>query len=119
MVVLSCFFFSSRRRHTIWPRDWSSDVCSSDLEPGQEMFDNERPTPKVMSGATAAMIAFSLVLTVAAGPIMTYADEAAQSVLERTPYVGAVLDDEAAGDPVYRSEERRVGRARSSRQAAS
>src|SRR5690625_7060310 len=21
------FFFSSRRRHTRWPRDWSSDVC--------------------------------------------------------------------------------------------
>src|SRR5690625_2141303 len=28
----SCFFFSSRRRHTRWPRDWSSDVCSSDLD---------------------------------------------------------------------------------------
>src|SRR5690625_7838049 len=30
---MSCsgFFFSSRRRHTRWPRDWSSDVCSSDL----------------------------------------------------------------------------------------
>src|SRR6266508_1136784 len=27
------FFFSSRRRHTRWPRDWSSDVCSSDLLP--------------------------------------------------------------------------------------
>src|SRR5690625_2720622 len=27
-----CFFFSSRRRHTRWPRDWSSDVCSSDLK---------------------------------------------------------------------------------------
>src|SRR5690625_6115654 len=27
----SCFFFSSRRRHTRWPRYWSSDVCSSDL----------------------------------------------------------------------------------------
>src|SRR6266508_1256941 len=27
------FFFSSRRRHTSWPRDWSSDVCSSDLVP--------------------------------------------------------------------------------------
>src|SRR5690625_5637351 len=27
------FFFSSRRRHTRWPRDWSSDVCSSDLYP--------------------------------------------------------------------------------------
>src|SRR5690625_6454222 len=25
------FFFSSRGRHTSWPRDWSSDVCSSDL----------------------------------------------------------------------------------------
>src|SRR5256712_9127309 len=26
-----CFFFSSRRRHTRSDRDWSSDVCSSDL----------------------------------------------------------------------------------------
>src|SRR5690606_39831805 len=26
------FFFSSRRRHTIFSRDWSSDVCSSDLD---------------------------------------------------------------------------------------
>src|SRR5437870_10350830 len=25
------YFFSSRRRHTSWPRDWSSVVCSSDL----------------------------------------------------------------------------------------
>src|SRR5690606_40890309 len=30
------FFFSSRRRHTRFSRDWSSDVCSSDL---QEAFD--------------------------------------------------------------------------------
>src|SRR5690625_6072948 len=28
---IAWFFFSSRRRHTRWPRDWSSDVCSSDL----------------------------------------------------------------------------------------
>src|SRR5256885_11880337 len=27
------FFFSSRRRHTILQGDWSSDVCSSDLQP--------------------------------------------------------------------------------------
>src|SRR3712207_9222287 len=26
-----CVFFSSRRRHTRYWRDWSSDVCSSDL----------------------------------------------------------------------------------------
>src|SRR5207253_5541849 len=30
------FFFSSRRRHTRWPRDWSSDVCSSDLQQFKE-----------------------------------------------------------------------------------
>src|SRR5690625_7388553 len=30
MRVVKCFF-SSRRRHTRWPRDWSSDVCSADL----------------------------------------------------------------------------------------
>src|SRR5690606_41885045 len=32
--VLTCiwnFYFSSRRRHTRFSRDWSSDVCSSDL----------------------------------------------------------------------------------------
>src|SRR5438270_14101744 len=27
------FFFSSRRRHTMFDCDWSSDVCSSDLRP--------------------------------------------------------------------------------------
>src|SRR5690606_40872347 len=38
LVCVSCgvlavlfFFFSSRRRHTRFSRDWSSDVCSSDL----------------------------------------------------------------------------------------
>src|SRR2546429_5051070 len=30
------FFFSSRRRHTRCSRDWSSDVCSSDLIPEGE-----------------------------------------------------------------------------------
>src|SRR5947209_3055041 len=29
-------FFSSRRRHTSYWRDWSSDVCSSDLRPGPQ-----------------------------------------------------------------------------------
>src|SRR2546430_14447961 len=33
-VVLCCFFFSSRRRHTRFDCDWSSDVCSSDLGDG-------------------------------------------------------------------------------------
>src|SRR5690606_40678676 len=30
--ILVFFFFSSRRRHTRFSRDWSSDVCSSDLK---------------------------------------------------------------------------------------
>src|SRR2546422_4791739 len=30
--MLCFFFFSSRRRHTRCSRDWSSDVCSSDLK---------------------------------------------------------------------------------------
>src|SRR5260370_35685378 len=31
-MYVICFFFSSRRRHTRFKCDWSSDVCSSDLE---------------------------------------------------------------------------------------
>src|SRR3989442_11764070 len=34
MRILVVFFFSSRRRHTRCGRDWSSDVCSSDLVRG-------------------------------------------------------------------------------------
>ena len=30
-ILIATFFFSSRRRHTRCGRDWSSDVCSSDL----------------------------------------------------------------------------------------
>src|SRR6266513_3860099 len=33
------FFFSSRRRHTRSKRDWSSDVCSSDLRTRDLLFD--------------------------------------------------------------------------------
>src|SRR3712207_8829024 len=49
------FFFSSRRRHTRYWRDWSSDVCSSDLDnaqiayfPGRIVSDTDDPvfTPR-------------------------------------------------------------------------
>src|SRR5208282_6738066 len=33
------FFFSSRRRHTRCYRDWSSDVCSSDLDAAEPLRD--------------------------------------------------------------------------------
>src|SRR5215510_11408468 len=37
------FFFSSRRRHTRWPRDWSSDVCSSDLLLERHPYPGKQP----------------------------------------------------------------------------
>src|SRR5215208_8360782 len=39
------FFFSSRRRHTIGPRDWSSDVCSSDLSASPNAPSGWMPQP--------------------------------------------------------------------------
>src|SRR5438067_11371943 len=44
--LLFLFFFSSRRRHTRSKRDWSSDVCSSDLLPF---------TPRQRSGTSRAV----------------------------------------------------------------
>src|SRR2546429_2926208 len=45
------FFFSSRRRHTRCSRDWSSDVCSSDLTPGAaEAYAAARQAPQVLDG---------------------------------------------------------------------
>src|SRR2546430_9132078 len=38
------FFFSSRRRHTRFDCDWSSDVCSSDLICSHDMTRNEAAT---------------------------------------------------------------------------
>src|SRR3712207_1171450 len=39
------FFFSSRRRHTRYWRDWSSDVCSSDLAYFHAQFRRTNPLP--------------------------------------------------------------------------
>src|SRR5690625_2598859 len=47
------FFFSSGRRHPSWPRDWSSDVCSSDLDAGPIYTRLTNPT----TGALEARIA--------------------------------------------------------------
>src|SRR5437763_13695500 len=42
-----CFFFSSRRRHTRYIGDWSSDVCSSDL--GRSPGCPARRTPRTVA----------------------------------------------------------------------
>src|SRR6266542_2848821 len=53
---LIIFFFSSRRRHTRCYRDWSSDVCSSDLEAIISEIDTATGTTYVYSGASGRLI---------------------------------------------------------------
>src|SRR5256886_13481193 len=45
VVAVICFFFSSRRRHTRFDCDWSSDVCSSDLGSCRRMASPPRAFP--------------------------------------------------------------------------
>src|SRR5699024_11773239 len=53
-ILFSCFFFSSRRRHTRSKRDWSSDVCSSDLARAAFTGELERPgSHRVEEGGAA------------------------------------------------------------------
>lgn len=56
--------------------------------------------PKVMAGATGALVALGLALTFLAGPLYDVADQAADDLVARTPYVSAVfaqtVDDRVA-----------------------
>src|SRR5688572_31398448 len=84
------FFFSSRRRHTRFDCDWSSDVCSSDL--GERS--NEKTTPAPRRGSSTS---------------------ATTRRLRRARYLGVISRDEyrQRRDPFVldgRSEERRVGK---------
>src|SRR5690554_7657118 len=63
-VFFFFFFFSSRRRHTRCGRDWSSDVCSSDLSlkalkasGGQE---SAKEQPAFKSGKTTVLLGFKI-----------------------------------------------------------
>src|SRR3712207_8710044 len=75
------FFFSSRRRHTRYWRDWSSDVCSSDLHP---IFSRDGKSSKQLTKVAAK--AFK--------KLLHHYQQAYQSHLSKT----------------QRSEERRVGK---------
>jgi multicomponent Na+:H+ antiporter subunit D len=59
-----------------------------------------RSLPRVMAGATAALVALGLAITVFAGPLYAVADQAADDLVARTPYVQAVfaqtVDDRVA-----------------------
>src|SRR5690606_22985720 len=58
--AVSRFFFSSRRRHTRFSRDWSSDVCSSDLTPTRGRgWARTSPTPSDASTPMRAGVSSS------------------------------------------------------------
>src|SRR3712207_7431772 len=91
---MTLFFFSSRRRHTRYWRDWSSDVCSSDL------IAPFRLNP-------------DLIVTVEATPDTTIALTTGTKVMvaEGVEAVVAAIHDWRAGILAgARSEERRVGK---------
>src|SRR5690606_40365236 len=92
----------SRRRHTRFSRDWSSDVCSSDLayHASETAFANASPNSQV--GRIAAYREAALE-TVAAGEA---AADAAAALEEATAALSA--SEQALAD--LRSEERRVGK---------
>src|SRR5690606_40374461 len=58
---IASFFFSSRRRYTRFSRDWSSDVCSSDLEPSINI---EYFGQMAVAVANAGQIKQDIILTV-------------------------------------------------------
>src|SRR5207249_8651767 len=73
------FFFSSRRRHTRSKRDWSSDVCSSDLGAHPSLDDRKnfgRTEMQVSAAEAYALVAYQVgafqALCIAAGVEMNH-----------------------------------------------
>src|SRR5690606_40712434 len=92
--------FSSRRRHTRFSRDWSSDVCSSDLA-------------IILDGMLPDMNSLDLVRYVRKQelqrhvPILVVSDAKAGYQMNQVLNAGA---DAFLGKPIARSEERRGGK---------
>src|SRR5699024_12224078 len=92
------FFFSSRRRHTRSKRDWSSDVCSSDL----------------MSAATFSNVDYWLTID-GEQTAMNTARSIRFTVRNNTQFENGQVDrisDVDLQSTLRRSEERRVGKER-------
>src|SRR5438876_4488635 len=97
----SMFFFSSRRRHTRWTGDWSSDVCSSDLGgtgPGRGRYLRSYPERSEFTDLTVSE-RHGLIVTASGEP-------------QRLQQRDDPLWQQAIRDGAARSEERRVGKGR-------
>src|SRR5256886_4352110 len=90
-VVVVLFFFSSRRRHTRFDCDWSSDVCSSDLQ-------MQRRWEEQLAGYVAASFRVIRLGNTASQTVQFISKVVTAGIL----YFGAKL-------VIDRSEERRVG----------
>src|SRR2546430_10848539 len=88
------FFFSSRRRHTIFDCDWSSDVCSSDLHSVAYLTEQLGQRGYVVSPATVYRLLDDLGYSLKAN---------------RKRFTGPPHPDRDRQFE-YRSEERRVGK---------
>src|SRR5437870_527410 len=77
------FFFSSRRRHTRWPRDWSSDVCSSDL----------------LSYLAVVVVGLAVAAITISGLLLRYEDDQTRVHLEElsAPFLTAIQTGVRAG----------------------
>src|SRR5207249_9450877 len=89
------FFFSSRRRHTRSKRDWSSDVCSSDLT--RTRWPSATPT---------GMRTFTSRVRVSAPP-PPQVGQGLSTTQPLPPQRGQIWENEKGP---WRSEERRVGK---------
>src|SRR5690554_5344070 len=99
--VEKVFFFSSRRRHTSCGRDWSSDVCSSDLPAIAEAVEHTLAAIEtwLRDGIDAAMNAFNTTNNSTTGDTSNKSSRPTSTSHNKT----------------NRSEERRVGKERRSR----
>src|SRR5215510_9934577 len=89
------FFFSSRRRHTRWPRDWSSDVCSSDLTSSGEACRRRNREPWRLS-ATASLASASIVAALGWTPLRSQTRACIPVSVRRelgTKFIGGKTDE--------------------------
>src|SRR5690625_42475 len=81
----SNFFFAGRRRHTRWPRAWSSDVCSSDLAAIAYGWDPADP------GLTGDLLAQEVMFPFSAAERSGIADEVQQLLAGYRAMLGSLL----------------------------